>query len=315
MKILVTGGAGFIGSNLVDRYVELGHEVTVVDNLATGKRKNVNREVKFYEMDVQDPTLSEVFHRGSFDVVNHHAAQIDVRVSVTDPMKDARTNIMGFLNVMENVRRYDVGKTVLISSGGVIYGETPADPATELFLKRPFSPYGVTKYASEQYLFYYNKVHGLKGVTLRYSNVFGPRQDPFGEAGVVAIFSKNLQTGETLTIYGDGEQERDYVFVGDVVDANMLVTESELSSTIDTVDDLAFNVGTGIPSSVNQLAELMKDIANSATEPVYAPQRPGELLRNYLDCSRLKSTLGWEPKTSFREGLQKTYDWFGKQNA
>ena len=211
MKILVTGGAGFIASNLVDRYIADGHDITVIDNLATGKKDNLNPDAKFYEMDVQDPSLRNVFSEGNFEVVNHHAAQIDVRVSVTDPIKDARTNILGFLNIMENVKHFGVERVILISSGGVIYGETPGDAATELFLKRPFSPYGVTKYASEQYLFYYNKVHGIKGVTLRYSNVFGPRQDPFGEAGVVAIFSKNLRLGEPLTIYGDGEQERDYV--------------------------------------------------------------------------------------------------------
>ena len=310
MRILVTGGAGFIGSHVVDRYIENGHEVTVVDNLMTGKRENVNGDARFLEMDVQDPELNEVFANGRFDVVNHHAAQIDVRVSVSDPMKDARINVLGFLNIMENVRRHNVGRTVIVSSGGVIYGETPGDPATEVFLKRPFSPYGVTKYASELYLFYYHRVHGVRGVTLRYSNVYGPRQDPFGEAGVVAIFSKNLHRGEALTIYGDGEQERDYVFVRDVVNANMVVTEAELEDTVETVDDMAFNVGTGIPSTVNQLAALMKEIAGSDTSPVYAPERPGELLRNYLDYTRLKNTLGWEPGVTFRDGLEETYNWF-----
>jgi len=315
MRILVTGGAGFIASNVVDRYVTNGHEVTVVDNLATGKRENLNPDARFHELDVQDPSLSEIFKEGNFDVVNHHAAQIDVRVSVTDPMKDARINILGFLNIMENVKRFGVGRTILISSGGVIYGETPGEPATELFLKRPFSPYGVTKYASEQYLFYYNKVHGIKGVTLRYSNVFGPRQDPFGEAGVVAIFSKNLRLGEPLTIYGDGEQERDYVFVQDVVDANMLATVSDLKEDIDTIDDLAFNVGTGTPTSVNQLAELMMEVTDSRLEPVYAPQRPGELLRNYLNCEKLITTFGWKPATPIKKGLGKTYDWFAERKV
>jgi UDP-glucose 4-epimerase len=313
MKILVTGGAGFIGSHVVDRHVERGHDVTIIDNLSTGKIQNVNKKAKFYEMDIQDPSLREVFSQGGFDVVNHHAAQIDVRVSVNDPMRDARTNIIGFLNLMENVRRFKVAKTVIISSGGVIYGETPGDPATEGSLKRPFSPYGVTKYASEQYLFYYCRVQGLKGATLRYSNVYGPRQDPFGEAGVVAIFSKNLLRGEPLTIYGDGEQERDYVFVQDVVDANLLLTESELSDSFETVDDLAYNVGTGRPCSVNELAAVMKQIASSKAENVYAPPRPGELLRNYLNCDRSKARLGWEPRHSLKEGLEKTFHWFSAQ--
>jgi UDP-glucose 4-epimerase len=313
MKILVTGGAGFIGSHVVDRCIEREHEVTIVDNLSTGKIQNVNKRAKFYEMDVQDPSLREVFSQGHFDVVSHHAAQIDVRISVNDPMRDARTNILGFLNLMENVRRFKVGKTVLISSGGVIYGETPGEPATEVSLKRPFSPYGVTKYASEQYLFYYCKVQGVKGATLRYSNVYGPRQDPFGEAGVVAIFSKNLLRREALTIYGDGRQERDYVFVKDVVQANLLLAESELSGPIDTVDDLAFNVGTGRPCSVNELASLMKQIASSPSDTVYAPPRAGELLRNYLTCDKLKARFGWEPKYSLQEGLTETYHWFSQQ--
>jgi len=315
MKILVTGGAGFIASNLVDRYIADGHDVTVIDNLATGKKDNLNADAKFYEMDVQDPSLRDVFSKGNFDVVNHHAAQIDVRVSVADPIKDARTNILGFLNLMENVKHFGVGRVIVISSGGVIYGETPGDAATELFLKRPFSPYGVTKYASEQYLFYYNKVHGIQGVTLRYSNVFGPRQDPFGEAGVVAIFSKNLRLGEPLTIYGDGEQERDYVFVQDVVDANMAATVSEIKENIETIDDLAYNVGTGVPSSVNQLAELMMEVTDSRIEPVYEPQRPGELLRNYLNCEKLTAGLGWKPATPFKDGLRKTYDWFAERDS
>lgn len=313
MKILVTGGAGFIGSHVVDGYVERGHEVTVVDNLSTGKRQNLNKRAKFYEMDVQDPSLREVMSQGLFDVVNHHAAQIDVRVSVNDPMKDARINILGFLNLMENVRRFGVERTVLISSGGVIYGETPGEPATEQTLKRPFSPYGVTKYACEQYLFYYRKVHGLKGATLRYSNVYGPRQDPFGEAGVVAIFSKNLLKGEPLTIYGDGNQERDYVFVRDVVEANLVLTESDMSDQFDTIDDLAFNVGTGRTCSVNELASLMKQNASSNAESVYAPPRAGELLRNYLNCERLRARFGWEPKYSLKEGLEETYRWFSQQ--
>ncbi|MFQ6102774.1 MAG: NAD-dependent epimerase/dehydratase family protein [Candidatus Glassbacteria bacterium] len=314
MRILVTGGAGFIGSHVVDRYIERGHEVTVIDNLSTGKRQNVNKDARFYEMDIQDPSLRGIFEHGCFDVVNHHAAQIDVRVSVADPIRDARTNVLGFLNIMENVKRFDVGRTILISSGGVIYGETPDEPATEVSLKRPFSPYGVTKYASEQYLFYYHNVHGIEGVTLRYSNVYGPRQDPFGEAGVVAIFSKNLLKGETLTIYGDGEQERDYVFVDDVVEANMIMTESKLSNACDSVDDLAFNVGTGSSASVNELARIMIEIAGSNSKPVYAPPRAGELLRNCLSCDRITSHFDWRVKTAFRQGLEKTYNWFAEQN-
>ncbi len=310
MKVLVTGGAGFIGSHVVDRFVEEGHDVTVVDDLSSGKRENVNEKATFHRIDIQDGALAGIFEETSFDLVNHHAAQIDVRVSVADPQKDARINVLGFLNIMENVRRFGVGRVVLISSGGVIYGETPGEPADEVSLKRPFSPYGVTKYASEQYLFYYCRVHGIAGVTLRYSNVFGPRQDPHGEAGVVAIFSKNLLTGKPLTIYGDGEQERDYVYVGDVVEANMAAATGTLPETCETVDDLAFNVGTGVASSVNELARIMNGIAGSEQKPVYAPPRAGELLRNHLDCSRLRRTFGWEPRVTFREGLEKTYSWF-----
>ncbi len=222
MKILVTGGAGFIGSNLVDGFLAAGHEVVVVDNLSSGKRQNLNAGARFYELDIGDPGLGEVFARERFDLVNHHAAQIDVRHSVTDPQSDARTNILGLLNIMENCRRHGVRGVVFASSGGVVYGEPSRLPATETFPKGPLSPYGVSKLASEFYLCYYAQVMGIPYVTLRYGNVYGPRQDPHGEAGVVAIFGEKLLRGETPVIYGDGEQLRDYVFVGDVVRANLL---------------------------------------------------------------------------------------------
>ncbi len=310
MKVLQTGGAGFIGSNIADVYLEAGHEVTVIDNLSSGKRENVPEGAKFIEMDITDSALEDVFATGGFDLVNHHAAQIDVRTSVNDPMLDARINIMGILNLLENCRKHDVERFIFASSGGVVYGDTDRLPAVETLPKLPLSPYGVSKHTSESYLFYYRTLWHMKCITLRYSNVYGPRQDPHGEAGVVAIFSKNHLEEEPPTIFGDGEQQRDYVFVGDIARLNLLVSGAELSDEPDSPDDQAFNVGTGVPTSVNELAEHFNAITDSNHRPNYAPARPGELTRNYLDYSKVKEHFGWEPGVSLREGLEITYNWF-----
>ncbi|MEX0843256.1 MAG: NAD-dependent epimerase/dehydratase family protein, partial [Gemmatimonadota bacterium] len=221
-RVLVTGGAGFIGSHVAEGYLARGDEVWVLDDLSSGKESNVPDGANFVRMEIQDPEVRELFEEHHFDLVNHHAAQIDVRVSVDDPQRDARTNVMGLLNLLESARRTQVGRFVYISSGGVVYGEPEQIPTPETSPKLPLSPYGVSKLTGEQYLYYYRQVHGLEYVALRYSNVFGPRQDPHGEAGVVAIFSTRLLRGEPLTVFGDGEQTRDYVFVGDVVRANLL---------------------------------------------------------------------------------------------
>lgn len=315
MKVLQTGGAGFIGSNIADAYLEAEHEVTVVDNLSSGKRENIPDGAQFVEMDITDHALGDVFADGRFDIVNHHAAQIDVRISVEDPMHDATINIMGILNLLENCRKHDVNRFVFASSGGVVYGDTEELPAYETLPKLPLSPYGVSKFASESYLYYYRSLWGIKCVTLRYSNVYGPRQDPHGEAGVVAIFSRNHLKGEPPTIFGDGEQQRDYVFVGDIARLNVMVSNAELPGELQSPDDCAYNVGTGVPTSVNELAAHFNGITGANYQPNYAPARPGELLRNYLDHGKVKNQFGWEPGVSLRKGLEITYNWFRERWA
>jgi UDP-glucose 4-epimerase len=313
-KVLVTGGAGFIASHLADAYVARGDRVWVVDDLSSGRRENVPAEAEFVQMDVGDPALRDLFRDVRFDLVNHHAAQIDVRVSVADPMRDARTNILGLLNVLEGAREVGTRRVVFVSSGGVVYGEPEQIPTPERAVpKLPLSPYGVTKLAGELYLHYYRRVHGLECLVLRYSNVFGPRQDPHGEAGVVAIFSARLLDGEPLTIFGDGKQTRDYVFVHDVVSANLTVSDLALEGG-SGLDDFAFNVGTGEGTSVLRLAEVIEKVAGRSTGRGHRPERPGELRHSTLDCTRLRA-CGWAPSVSLEEGLRETYEFIRSQRA
>ncbi|HEX7050948.1 MAG TPA: NAD-dependent epimerase/dehydratase family protein [Longimicrobiales bacterium] len=305
-RVLVTGGAGFIGSHVAEAYVARGDRVWVVDDLSSGRRENLPAGVSFVHAGIADPAVEELFREvGGFDIVNHHAAQIDVRKSVADPRHDARINVDGLLNVLECAVRYGTRRVVFVSSGGVIYGEPEVRPTPETAPKQPLSPYGVTKLAAEFYLQYYYRVHGLDYVALRYSNVYGPRQDPHGEAGVVAIFSTRLSAGAPLTIYGDGEQTRDYVFVGDVVAANLLVTDQPLDGARG-MDARAFNVATRRETSVNTLARTMMEAAGREVELCYAPARPGELRNSCLDPARLEA-LGWTPRVSLDEGLALTY--------
>ncbi len=306
-KVLVTGGAGFIGSHVADAFLERGDRVWIVDDLSSGREVNLPRGAEFHRMDIGDPALSTLFDDVGFDIVSHHAAQIDVRVSVQDPRKDARINIDGLLNVLENARRHET-RVVYISSGGVVYGEPEVRPTPETAPKLPASPYGVTKLAGEQYLYYYARVHGLDYVALRYSNVYGPRQDPHGEAGVVAIFGRRVLAGETLTIFGDGEQTRDYVFVGDVVQANLRAAELELQPAGTALDQRAYNVGTGRETSVNELARTMMAAAGREVPTEHAAARPGELMHSSLDNSKLKAT-GWTPATELQDGLRQTLDY------
>lgn len=305
-RVLVTGGAGFIGSHVCDAYLERGWDVTALDDLSRGRKGNLSPGVRLVTMDVRSPDVRDVFRDGRFDVVNHHAAQIDVRVSVAQPRLDASINIDGILNLLGCAVETGVGRFVFISSGGVVYGEPDLLPTPRSAPKRPLSPYGVSKLASEHYLYATRKLHDLEYAALRYSNVYGPRQDPHGEAGVVAIFSQRIQAAEPLTIYGDGEQTRDYVFVGDVAAANMLVSEVDLPDTAD-LDDVAFNVGTGNETSVNELARALIEISGEDGELEYEAARPGELLRSSLDCTELR-TLGWTPAHTLEEGLRETYE-------
>ena len=301
----MTGGAGFIGSHVADAYVARGDQVWVLDDLSSGRRANVHPEARFVEMDVGDPQVRNLFREVRFDLVNLHAAQIDVRVSVADPMLDARVNLIGLLNVLESALEVGTSRVVFVSSGGVVYGEPDEIPTPEHAPKLPLSPYGITKLGGEYYLNYYRRVRGLEYVALRYSNVYGPRQDPHGEAGVVAIFSTRLLDGEPLTVFGDGEQTRDYVFVKDVVSANLLVSDLELGEG-PGLDARAFNVGTGEGTSVNGLADTLETVTGRAHGRTHRPARPGEVLQSTLDTSRLQA-LGWQPAHSLEEGLRQTY--------
>lgn len=306
-RVLVTGGAGFIGSHVADRYLAEGCEVTVVDDLSTGRRERVPESARFVEMELNDPDLAEVFAAGGFDLVNHHAAQMDVRASVEDPIRDARSNVTGLLNVLERARSHDVRRIVFVSSGGVVYGEPGRIPTSEEHSTLPRSPYGVTKLAGEQYLHYYATVHGMEYAALRYGNVYGPRQDPHGEAGVVAIFGRRILAGEPITIFGDGTQERDYVYVEDVVEANWIASNRSLPAPAD-LEARAWNVGTGRGTSVNDLADRMMEVAGRRVERLRAPPRPGELERSVLACQRAEDDLGWRARVPLDEGLRRTLE-------
>jgi UDP-glucose 4-epimerase len=302
MKVLVTGGAGFIGSHLVDRLVQEGHEVIIVDNLATGKRRNINRAARFYKLDIQSWRLERVFRNERPNVVMHLAAQMDVRKSVEDPMFDAQVNILGTLNVLQQAVRHGVRKVVFSSSGGAIYGEQETCPAPESHLTQPLSPYGLSKLCGEQYLSYFQRVSGLQVVSLRYANVYGPRQDPEGEAGVVAIFIQKLLNNEQAVINGNGRQTRDFVFVEDVVDANLGMMGQETKGT--------YNVGTGTETSVNDLFRMLIQLTGSTCKEVHGPAKKGEQARSVIDSTKIRQELSWEPKTDLNEGLRRTVDYF-----
>jgi UDP-glucose 4-epimerase len=310
-SVLVTGGAGFIGGHIADAYLAEGYEVVVVDNLSSGRRSNVPADAEFIEADIRDPEVGDLVRRRGFDVISHHAAQIDVRVSVANPRLDASINLDGLLNILEGARAGGVGRFVFVSSGGVVYGEPELRPTPETAPKLPESPYGVTKLAGEQYLYYYHRVHGLDYAAVRYSNVYGPRQDPHGEAGVVAIFSTRLLSGKPLTICGDGQQTRDYVYVGDVVAANLAVTRAQLPAAR-SLDDRAFNVGTGRETSVNTLAEVLGRASGRPVSISRADARDGELRHSSLDTSNLRK-LGWSPATDLETGLARTYNYIASQ--
>ena len=309
----MTGGAGFIGSHVADAYLASGDHVWVLDNLSSGRPSNIPEDAEFIELDIRDDDIPNLFREVQFDIVNHHAAQIDVRTSVADPTIDASINLEGLLNLTEAAIEVGTRRFVFVSSGGVIYGESSAIPTSETAPKMPLSPYGVTKFTGELYLNYYRHVHGLEYVALRYSNVYGPRQDPHGEAGVVSIFSRKLLAGEPLTIFGDGEQTRDYVYVGDVVSANLLASEIDLDVG-GQLDDHAFNVGTGIATSVNKLADVLESIAGADLSREHKSGRPGELRHSALNVDRLKS-LGWAPGSTLERGLQETYTFIGREMA
>jgi UDP-glucose 4-epimerase len=312
-RVLVTGGAGFIGSHVADAFLARGGTVTVLDSLKSGRREQVPAAAEFVHADIRSDDAARLIRDGGFHIICNHAAQIDVRVSVSDPRFDASVNIDGLLNLMQAALEGGVRRFIHVSSGGVVYGEPDVRPTPETASKLPESPYGVSKLAGEQYLYYAHRVHGLEYACLRYSNVYGPRQDPHGEAGVVAIFSTRLLRGEPLTIFGDGEQTRDYVFVGDVVSANMLISDAALPPAR-SLDDRGFNVGTGIETSVNTLAAELIARSGRRGELSHAAPRPGELRHSSLDAARLRA-LGWAPATSLGDGLRQTYEWIAARAA
>jgi UDP-glucose 4-epimerase len=302
MRALVTGGAGFIGSNLVDALLERGDEVTVIDDLSTGKRENLDDGIangaRLVELDIRDArSVADAVAGASPEVVFHLAAQIDVRKSVADPGNDARINVEGTINVLNAALAADVRRVVNTSTGGAIYGEGKILPAPEDHPVAPEAPYGQSKFGAEGYTDLFKRLHGLSTVSLRYGNVFGPRQDPLGEAGVIAIFCGNLLEGKRATVFGDGLQTRDYVYVGDVVAANLAAAESN--------SDGAFNIGTGRETSVLDIVEALVPRGNGFGAD-HAPERPGEVRHIYLDTSRARGELGWQAKVDLQEGLERT---------
>jgi UDP-glucose 4-epimerase len=301
LNILVTGGAGFIASHIVDAFIENGHNVTIIDNLTTGRKENINPGAKFYEVDIRDD-LTKIFDEGKFDVVNHHAAQIDVRRSVTDPIYDAGVNIIGTLNLLQNSIKFGVKKFMFASTGGAVYGEQDYFPADENHKQQPLSPYGISKLSVEKYLYFYKEVHGLKYTILRYANIYGPRQNPLGEAGVVCIFLDKILAGDQPIINGSGEQTRDYVYVKDVVKANLLTLNEEESDI--------YNVGTGIETSVNELFRLINQNFNNSIKEVHGPAKPGEQMRSVITSEKLFKKFGWKPSTKLEDGLRETIEYY-----
>jgi UDP-glucose 4-epimerase len=302
MKALITGGAGFIGSNLADALIADGHSVTIIDNLSMGKIENIPNEAEFHKIDINSPVVDKIFEKSKFDYVYHLAAQMDVRKSVADPSYDAEINIIGGINLLQASAKHGVKKVIFSSTGGAIYGEQDYFPADENHPQNPISPYGISKLAFEKYLYYYYVEHKLPYIALRYANVFGPRQNEAGEAGVVAIFCSRLLRGDKAVVFGDGLQTRDFVFVRDVVNANILAMKYEKST--------AFNIGTGIESDINMLYDKIRDAAGSSQARINEPGKPGEQRRSCISYDKIKAELGWSPSVDLDKGIAETIEFF-----
>ena len=303
MKVLVTGGAGFIGSHVVDLCLQHGYEVIIVDDLSTGRESNLNPAAKLYQMDIRDPKLKDVFEREKPDYVDHHAAQMDVRRSVAEPLFDADVNILGSINLIECAKQYGVKRIVYISTGGAVYGEPEYLPCDENHPINPICQYGASKHTVEHYLYMYKVNYGLDYSVLRYPNVYGPRQDPHGEAGVVAIFTGQMLRNDQVVINGDGEQERDFVYVGDCARANLMAIQASQGLGI-------INLGSGRGTTVNEIFEKLRGITDYGREARHGPAKVGETRKIYLDASKAQRELGWQPTTELEEGLKNTVEYF-----
>ena len=316
-RVLVTGGAGFIGSHVCERFLAADFTVDVIDDLSTGKREQVPERVRLHEIDVRSAEAARLVQEGAYDVIVHLAAQMDVRKSVADPVHDASLNIVGTLSLLEALRASRTARTarfVFASTGGVLYGDFVTPPNQETTAKDPESPYAIAKLSAEYYLAYYLRVHGIDTVALRFGNVYGPRQDPHGEAGVVAIFCGRILDGRPLTIFGDGRQTRDYVFVGDVVEATLLAATRSLPSP-GKLDTRGFNIGTGIGTSVLDIAAGLLRAAGMNVPLEHAPRRPGEQQHSFIDVAKAARLLGWKPRTDREKGLAETFQWFASRRS
>jgi len=303
MKVLVTGGAGFIGSHVVDKFLSNGFEVVVVDDLSTGRETNLNPAATFYKVDIRSPQLAEVFETEHPDYVDHHAAQMNVRRSVVDPLFDADVNVRGSINLIECAKNFGVKHMVYISTGGAVYGEPEYLPCDENHPINPICPYGASKHTVEHYLFMYHYNYGLNYTVLRYPNVYGPRQDPYGEAGVVAIFTAQMLTNEQVVINGDGEQTRDFVFVGDCAEANLLALTKGKEAGI-------YNLGYGRGTSINEIFHALQKITGYSKTPHHGPAIVGETRHIFLTAAKANQALGWQPTVPLEEGLSRTVDYF-----
>ncbi len=311
-RVLVTGGAGFIGSHISEAYLANGWEVVVLDDLSRGHEKNVPAGARMVRADIRSPEARELLATGKFDVLNHHAAQIDVRVSVDNPALDADINLVGFVNLLDGAGAGGVRRVIFASSGGVIYGDPEVVPTPETSPKGPISPYGVSKLSGEYYLRALGALRGFEGIAMRYANVFGPRQDPKSEAGVVSIFVSRLLAGQKLTVFGDGRQTRDYVFVKDVARANVLASTVAVPPGGE-LDAPAFNIATSVQRNVLELADTVGKVMGKKVETEFAPPRAGELLRSSLDIGKAKRVLGWSPSHAFDDGLRELVAWFKEE--
>lgn len=308
MRILVTGGAGFIGSNIVDAYVKLGHDVFIIDNLSTGRRDFINPKAVFIEADIRDEkSITKFFDKHKFEIINHHAAQIDLRKSVENPGFDVDVNVVGSINLLQNAVKHNIKKFIFASTGGAMYGEHDYFPADEKHPTRPYAPYGINKLTIEKYLYFYHHVYGLEYIIFRYANIYGPRQNPYGECGVIAIFTEKILNNIQPVINGNGEQTRDYVFVNDVVEANILALRAKASSI--------YNIGTGVETSVNYIFNELNRLSGTGFEENHGPAKKGEQIRSVLSYEKVKNELGWLPKINIDVGLKLTVEFFKNRSS